>query len=148
MARAFDDDLRRKFLAAHARGDMGLRKLAECFGVGYDWGRKVLRQKRRTGQTERVRHRPGPHSRMTPAIADYIRAEVAAQADLTLAELQQRLLSEKQIRFSIGWLWELLRKLGLRLKKSRSTPPNATRKRTASGARSSSIKSARHRRNA
>ena len=79
MARAYDDDLRRKFLAAQERGEAGLRKLAARFGVSYGWAQKVLRQKRRTGQAERVRHRPGPRSRMTPEIADYIRVQVAGR---------------------------------------------------------------------
>src|ERR1019366_355100 len=102
MARAYDDDLRRKFLAAQEGREAGLRKLAARFGVSYGWAQKVLRQKRRTGQAERVRHRPGPRSRMTPEIADYIRVQVAGQADLTLAELQQKLISQKNLRFSIG----------------------------------------------
>jgi transposase len=148
MARAYDDDLRRKFLAAQERGEAGLRKLAARFGVSYGWAQKVLRQKRRTGQAERVRHRPGPRSRMTPEIADYIRVQVAGQADLTLAELQQKLMSQKNLRFSIGRLWKLLRILGLRLKKSRSTPPSAIPKPTGNGVKSSSRKSARLRRTA
>lgn len=148
MARAFDDDLRRKFLAAHERGGVGVEKLAALFGVSYGWAQKVIRQKRRTGQAERVRYRPGPRSRMTAEIADYLRTQVAHQSDLTLAELQQRLLAEKSVRFSIGRLWTLLRILGLRLKKSRSTPPSATRKPTGNDGKSSSIKSTRSRRNA
>ena len=148
MARAYDDDLRRKFLAAHDRGEASQRTLAARFGVSYGWAQKVLRQRRLTGQAERVRHRPGPRSRMTGEIAAYLRQQVAGQADLTLAELQRRLLSERAVRFSIGRLWQLLRDLDLRLKKSRSTPPSATPKPTASGARSSSKKSVRLRRNA
>ena len=85
---------------------------------------------------------------MTGEVAAYVRAQVALQADLTLAELQQRRLAERAVRFSIGRLWKLLRWLDLRLKKSRSTPPSATRKPTAGGARSSSKKSARPRRSA
>ena len=83
---------------------------------------------------------------MTPEIADYIRAQVAGQSDLTLAELQQKLMSQKHLRFSIGRLWQLLRILGLRLKKSRSTPPSAIPKPTGNGAKSSWRKSARPRR--
>jgi transposase len=148
MARAYDDDLRRKFLAAQERGEVGLRKLAAGFGVSYGWAQKVLRQKRRTGQAERVRHRPGPRSRMTAEIADAIRALGAGRSDLTLAELPQRLLSEEGVRFSIARRWKLLRIRGLRLKKSRCLPPHATPKPTGNGARSSSRKSARSRRNA
>jgi transposase len=148
MARAFDDDLRRKFLAAHERGEVGLQKLATLFGVSYGCAQKVVRQKRQTGQAERVGYRPGPRSRMSPEIADYLRAQVAHQSDLTLAELQQRLMSEKSVRFSIRRLRTLVRILGLRLKESRSTPPSVIPKPTGNGVKSSSIKSRRSRWNA
>ena len=137
MARAYEDDLRRKLLAARSRGDTGLKKLAARFGVSHSWAQKVVRQSKLTGHAERVRHRPGPRTRMTDEIASYMRALVAAQPDLTLAELQHRLQSEKNTRFSIGRLWILVRQLGLRLKKSHSTPPSATPKSTKIGVKSS-----------
>ena len=140
MARAYEDDLRRKLLAARLRGDAGLKRLAARFGVSHSWAQKVVRQSKLTGHAERVRYRPGPRSRMTDEIASYMRALVAAQPDLTLAELQHRLELDRNTRFSIGRLWTLVRQLGLRLNKSRSTPSNATVKSTKSGVRSSSQK--------
>jgi len=134
MARAFDDDLRRKFLAAYDRGADGLKTVALYFGVSHGWARKVVGQRRRTGQAERVRHRPGPASRITPEAKAYIEAQVARRPDLTLAELQHLLLSERQLKVSIGRLWAVLRGLDLRLKKSRSTPPSATPKPTGNAA--------------
>jgi transposase len=147
MARAYEDDLRRKLLEARARGDAGLKKLALRFGVSHSWAQKVVRQSKLTGQAERVRHRPGPRSRMSEEIAAYMRQQVAQRTDLTLSELQQRLMSEKGVRFSIGRLWTLLRQLDLRLKKSRFTPRNGTAKRTKNSVPSSSQRSAPSRRN-
>ena len=146
MARAFDDDLRRKFLAAYDRGTDGLKTVALYFGVSHGWARKVVGQRRRTGQSERVRHRPGPASRITAEGKAYIEAQVARQADLTLAELQGLLLTERQVKVSIGRLWAVLRGLDLRLKKSRSTPPNATPKPTGNAVPSISNASPRSRR--
>ncbi len=146
MARAFDDDLRRKFLAAYDRGTDGLKTVALYFGVSHGWARKVVGQRQRTGQAERVRHRPGPASRMTPKVTAYIEAQVGRQADLTLAELQRLLLVERQVKVSIGRLWAVLRTLDLRLKKSRSTPPSATPKPTGSAVPPTSNGSARSRR--
>ena len=40
------------------------------------------------------------------------------------------------LRVSTQHLWRVVKRLGFRLKKSHSTPKNATRKRTASGAKS------------
>ena len=148
MARAYEDDLRRKLLAARERGGAGLKRLAAQFGVSYSWAQKVVRQSKQTGQPERVRHRPGPRGRMTADIALYIGEQVAGKSDLTLAELQQKLVLERGIRFSIGRLWSLLRVLDLRLKKSRSTPASATRKPTASAGRGTLRPFARPPRNA
>jgi transposase len=61
---------------------------------------------------------------------------IEAQPDLTLAELQQKLEQAVPLHVSVGRLWQVLRQMGLRLKKSRSTPSNATAKRTASGGKS------------
>ena len=49
------------------------------------------------------------------------------QADLTLAELQQRLGAKQKVQLSVARLWWALKDLGLRLKKSHSTPANARR---------------------
>jgi transposase len=53
-----------------------------------------------------------------------VRAWFVQQPDLTLAEVQQKLLSEAGVSLSLPQIWKLLRKLGLRLKESRSSPPS------------------------
>lgn len=72
---------------------------------------------------------------MIAAVEQRLRGWVQAQPDLTLAELQQKLEKAQHLQASIGGLWQVLRQMGLRLKKSHSTPANATRKRTSSGAK-------------
>jgi transposase len=62
---------------------------------------------------------------------------VASKPDLTLAQLQVRLHSEVGVSLSLGRIWHLLKKLGLRLKKSHSTRSSGTPKPTASDAKSS-----------
>jgi len=56
---------------------------------------------------------------------------VASKPDLTLAQLQAKLSSEAGISLSLGRIWHLLKKLGLRLKKSHSTRSSGTVKPTA-----------------
>jgi transposase len=62
------------------------------------------------------------------------RAQVAAilkaKPDLVLHELQDELERRSGIRISHTQMWRVVQELGLRLKKSRSTPPNGTGKRT------------------
>jgi transposase len=84
---------------------------------------------------ERASYRPGAKRRIDEqALAGLLRSH----PDATLVELQAELESKIGLRFSTQHLWRVVKRLGFRLKKSRSTPKSATRKRTASGAKSSS----------
>lgn len=146
MGRAYGDDLRRKFLSAYDEGEGTLEELADRFVVSLGWAKKISAQRNRTGQAERVVHRPGRKPRVDAQTEQQVVEWVRAQPDLTLAELSAKLQQEASVVLSRGRVWYLLRKLGLRLKKSRSTPPSGTRKRTGNAARSSSQRSARSRR--
>jgi transposase len=137
MARGYDNDLRRKYLEAFDRGEGTLGELALRFGVSQGWGWKISAARKRTGRMERVIVRRGRPSRVTVEIQDKIRAWFGSQPDMTLTELQQRLQHQAGLHLSIGRLWQLLRQLGLHLKKSHSTPRNATPKPIESGAGSS-----------
>ena len=124
MARAYADDLRRKLLQAHDRKQGSLRVLAERFGVSAGWAWKISAMRRRTGRVERAEQRHGPVSRVTPAVEGRLRELVRARPDATLAELQQQLQRDRGLYLSIGRLWLALQRMGLRLKKSRSTRKN------------------------
>jgi len=141
MARAYEDDLRRKFLLAHDQGKGSLAKLAGQFGVSLGWAKKISAQRRRSGQPERVRHRSGRKPHAGAEAQGRVIGWVAAQPDLTLAELQDKLRGEAGVALSRGRVWYLLRKLGLRLKKSRSTPRSGTRRPTSGSASGSSPRS-------
>ena len=147
MAKPYDDDLRRKFLAALDRGEGTISELSARFGVSAAWG-KISAARNRSGHAERVRHRPGRKRLVGETVEPKVLNWVRERTDLTLAELQAKLQQEAQISLCLSAVWRLVRRLGLRLKKSRSTPPSAIQRPTNSGARSSSKKSALPRRNA
>ena len=138
MARAYSDDLRRKVLTAYASGQGTMKQLSLRFDVSYGWVVKVVASERLTGSYQRVPQRRRP-SRIDGRL---IWRLVEAEPDIVLVELQQK-VAEHGISVSTVHLWRLLGKFGLRLKKSRSTPPSATRKRTSVGAKPSSKRSAR-----
>ncbi len=145
MARPYGDDLRRKFLSACDEGEETLEELADRFAVSLGWAKKLSAQRNRNGRAERVPHQAA----QVPAGVEAQRQVmdwVAAKPDLTLAQPQSRLAAEAGISLSPGRIWRLLKKLGLRLKKSRSTPPSAPPKRSASAAQSSPQTSSRSRR--
>jgi transposase len=129
MARAFSDDLRRRILQAYLQDEGTQAELARRFRVSLDYVRKIHRQWRQTGKMERVAHRPGRKPLFTEPIRDRLRGWLKQQPDLTLAEMQEKLGREAHLGVSVPSLWTVLRKMDLRLKKSRSTPASATRKR-------------------
>jgi transposase len=147
MAKPYDDDLRRKFLAALDRGEGTISELSGRFGVSVAWGWKISAARNRSGQAERVRHQPGRKRLVGAAIEPQVLQWVRERPDLTLAELQAKLQAETQISLCLSAVWRLVRRLGLRLKKSRSMPSSVTQKPTSSVASSSLKKSARPRRN-
>ena len=135
MAKAYSNDLRRKLLQAYDRGEGSLRELAERFGVSSPYAWKISAQRKRTGQVERVEQRHGPESKVTGAVEQQLRSWVRQQPDLTLVELQERLWETARLPVSLARLWQVLRRLQLRLKKNRFTPRNRTPRRISSGGR-------------
>ena len=140
MARAYSDDLRRKFLEAYEQGEGSLAALASRFHVSLGWAKNISALFSRTGKKEKPpAGKRGRRSRITAEAAEYLRSRVQQQPDLTLAELRQDLQREKNIGIGITRLWTVLKEMDLRLKKSRSTPPsriaNASKCNASSGSR-------------
>jgi len=105
-------------LEAYQRGDGRLNALAGRFGVSRGWAEKIWRALRQTGRMERPAGAPrGPASKVTPAVQEQLRGWVKQQPDLTLLELQRRLDQDLHLKVSMGRLWTVLGKMGLRLKK-------------------------------
>jgi len=135
MPEPYSNDLRRKFFQAYDRGEESLKELAKRFGVSEDWAKKLSARRGKTGQVEIGTWRHGPQSRVTPAIREWMEQQMRRQPDLTLQELQQRLEREHRLRLSVGWIWILLRRWGLRHKKNRSARRSRIGARTSGAAR-------------
>jgi transposase len=147
MGKSLGDDLRRKLLLAYDQGEGALQELASRFLVSVGWAKKISAARNRTGQAERLPHKPGRKPHAGIEAQRQVRIWFVHQPDLTLAEVQQKLLGEAGVSLSLPQVWKLLRKLGLRLKKSRSTPPSEIPKPTENSARSLSLESRRSLRN-
>jgi transposase len=147
MAKAYSDDLRCRLLVAFDAGEGSLRVLAERFSVSYDYAKKISAQRKRTGQAERVEQsRRGRVSRVTPAVEAELLRLLHEQPDRILTELQQQIKVSAGMDLSRSHLWRVLKRLGLRRKKNRSTLPNVTPKPIVSGANSTLPVSGRPRR--
>ncbi len=110
-------------------------QLAERFEVSVGWAKKISARRTRTGQTERPPWRRGPKSRVTPVVQNWLREQIRRQRDVTLRELQEQLPPAQGLGLSIGRLWLALRQMGLRLKKSHSTPKNKTHRKRSGAAK-------------
>lgn len=147
MPKPLSDDLRRRILQAYERQEGSQRELAERFGVGWEYVRKIRKQWRRSGQLEREpQARHGPLSRMTEEAKEHLRGWLQQQPDRTLAELRE-LLQASGVSVSRSRVGQVVQQMGLGRKKNRSTRPSATRKRTSnSGRRSTRLSPASRRR--
>jgi transposase len=147
MAKAYSNDLRCKLLTAYDRGQGSLCSLAALFSVSYDWAKKISSQRLRSQQMERVaQSRHGAVSRSNAnAVEAALLRQLHEQPDRTLAELQQGLQQSLGLCISSQHLWRVLKRLGVRLKKSHSTPSSETLKPIKSDGRSSLRKSTRPR---
>ena len=115
---AYSNDLRDRVLAAYDRG-MRTKEIAEVFQVSPAWARRIKQCRRETG---RVRPLSPGRKRGRMIDGERLAQFVAAQPDLTLKELRQKL----GISCSLSTVWNALDELGLSFKKSRSTPPSRT----------------------
>jgi transposase len=112
----YSKERRAEVLAACDAGK-GTREVALLFGVSESWVRRVKQERRESGKvapklTRRRRRCWEPY-------ADWLRAQIAAQSDLTLAELQAKAAAELGWSTSDVTISRALRALRLTRKKRR-----------------------------
>ena len=127
MARPYSDDLRRKLLEAHDRGQASLAELALRFGVSRGWAWKISAARKRTGRMERPGYQPGPSSQLD---RDVLAGLLARNADWTLRQLQTAMEKQTGVRFGEPYLWRVLKRMNFRLKKMYGPPPDCKSKRS------------------
>ena len=145
MGRAYSADLRGRVIDAVGAG-ISARSAAERFGVGVATAIRWVRRHRETGertarpQGHPVRSKLDPHE-------PFLLGLIEERVDLTLAEMRERLATERGVRAGIGTLWRFFHRRGVTVKKrlgmraSRSVPMSATRGRPGSRPSPSSIRS-------
>ena len=109
-------------METYDEGKWTQEEVAKRFRVSVGMVKKLLQQRRRTGQIE-ARHRfSGRKARLLPERGAALKALVAKQPDLTLAEIKERL----SLACTISAIHQVLAKLGLTYKKRLSMRPNKT----------------------
>jgi len=129
---AYSQDLRERVLRALDRGDRPT-EIARRFEVSRVWVYQVRDRVQETG--ERGSFQIGGHRRSRLAgMEPVLRAWIATEPDLTLAELQQRLM-QQGVSIKIGALWHQLNQWHLTFKKNPARQRARARRRAGSAAR-------------
>ena len=112
---AYSQDLRERVLRALDRGERPA-EIALRFEVSRVWVYHVRGRVEKTGERSSLRIGGGRRSLLVEKEAT-LRLWIAAEPDLTLSELQQRLM-QQGVSIKIGALWHQLNKWSLTLKKN------------------------------
>ncbi len=111
------NDLRRRIIEAIQENEESQPEIAERFSVALSTVEKLWHRFRMTGSYEPLPH-AGGRRRLLQTAEEVIRSEVAAQPDITLAELTTRVARHKnQLPVSLMTMSEELRRLDLPRKK-------------------------------
>lgn len=130
---SYSQDLRERVLRAVDRGDRPA-EIARRFEVGRAWVYHVRDRLRDTG--ERGSFQIGGHRRSRLAeMEPVLRGWIAAEPDLTLAEMQDRLATRQGVSIKTGALWHQLNKWKLTFKKNSARQRARARGRGNSAAR-------------
>jgi transposase len=116
----YSPDLRRRIVAALEAGEETQSEIAERFQVSRSFVEKLWARWRTSGSCDAKPH-AGGRKRSLSADQPRIRTEIAAQPDVTLAELCQRVTSAGGARASTSMMCREVKRLKLPRKKSHST---------------------------
>ena len=114
------NDLRERIVAAYDRGDSTRQQVADRYEVSLGMVKKLLQQRRWTGDIA-PRHRfSGRKPKITPKHQERLKRLVLDHPDMTLDELRKAI----GIECTLPAIHYALRRIGLSLKKRRSVPPS------------------------
>src|SRR5262245_21664320 len=113
--RPFTEDFRERIVAVYEAGGVSLAAVGRRFGISGKVVGKFVRQKRSLGTLAPQVHRRGLKPALSPAKQQQLRKHVEQYPDATVLERREAL----GLKCSEKTLWQTLRKMGWRFKKSR-----------------------------
>ena len=113
-------DLRERIVGAYDEQEGTREEIARRFRVSLGMVKKLLQQRRQTNELGHRHRYSGRKAKILPEYRDKLTTLVAAQPDLTLEQIRQKLT----MSCSVPAVHYALVALGLTYKKRRSTPPN------------------------
>jgi transposase len=128
----YSKDLRLKVLEAVDRG-MPRTQVAEVFSVSLPTIKRWLKRRRETGEVA-AKPNPGPPARKGAALEQALPAQLRANPDFTLEEHRELFEETYGISVSTASISRAFERLGLPLKKRRSSLRSATKRSELPGA--------------
>jgi transposase len=113
--RPFTEDFRERIVAAYEAGGVSLAAVGRRFGISGKVVGKLVRQKRSLGTLAPQVHRRGRKPAVSAAKKQQLREHLEQYPDATVLERREAL----GLKCSEKTLWQTLRKMGWRFKKSR-----------------------------
>ena len=113
--RAFTEDFREHIVAAYEAGGISLAAVGRRFGISGKVVGKLVRQKRSLGTLAPQVHRRGRKPAVSAGKKQQLREHLEKYPDATVLERREAL----GLKCSEKTLWQTLRKMGWRFKKSR-----------------------------
>lgn len=113
--RPFTEDFRERIVAAYEAGGVSLAAVGRHFGISGKVVGKFVRQKHSLGTLAPQVHRRGRKSAVSAAKKQQLREHLEQYPDATVLERREAL----GLKCSEKTLWQTLRKMGWRFKKSR-----------------------------
>jgi len=118
MKRPISLDLRQRILASYDQNEGTREEIAQRFRVSLGMVKKLLQQRRHTGDIACQYHRCGRRPRIVSGHRQKLRELLSRKPDLTLEELRRA----TQLDCTIQAIHYVLEKMGLTYKKRRSAP--------------------------
>jgi transposase len=116
--KAYSLDLRQHVVAAVERGEGTVAEVAELFGVGTTFIKKMLRLHRAGADLAPKPHGGGHTPRLDEKQLAKLKAHVKAHNDLTLNELREHLATAEQISLSRATVGRAIRQMDMPRKKN------------------------------
>jgi len=113
-------DLRERILAAYDAGEGSREEVAKRFRVSLGMVKKLLQQRRATGDIAARHKNSGRKPKITQAHRQRLVELVRQQPDMTLEELRQAI----DVACTVPAVHYVLKGMGLSYKKRHSSPPN------------------------
>jgi transposase len=115
-------DLRERIVASYDNNEGTRAEVAHRFRVSLGMVKKLLQQRRRTGDIAPRHHYAGRKPMIVAAHRSRLRALLARKSDLTLEELRTAM----ELKVSLQAIHVVLGKMGLTYKKRHSAPASKT----------------------